>query len=197
MRARRRWQGPGEQIKEGGDGGVRQCVGRETREESRDELLLWEEKRMMGGLCQQAWAGEEDGDEGEVCLEHRRFWDEQNSWLCNCSVWVFNEPCSACSLATELLLLAGAAQHKHTHIQTSFLKVSCIKRHTQHIHFRNENPVSVRDLSKLSEAEFLLWTLVLICVKVCMCVSCHFAQFQLSSHSHVRELACVTEEGFM
>ena len=51
-----------------GGGRRRSEVGRETREESRDELLLWEEKRMMGGLCQQAWAGEEDGDEGEVCL---------------------------------------------------------------------------------------------------------------------------------
>ncbi len=34
MRLRRRWQGPGEQIKEGGDGGVRRCVGPGTREES-------------------------------------------------------------------------------------------------------------------------------------------------------------------
>lgn len=34
----------------GGGGGY--CVGLGTREVSCDELLLWEERRMMGGLCQ-------------------------------------------------------------------------------------------------------------------------------------------------
>lgn len=89
MRMMRRWQGPGEQIRGGGGGrDVRQRVGLGTREESRDELLLWEEKRMMGGLCQQAWEGEEDRDEGGVFIEWG-VWDEQNCWLCNCYVWVF------------------------------------------------------------------------------------------------------------
>lgn len=129
---------------------MRQRVGLGTREESRDELLLWEEKRMMGGLCQQAWEGEEDRDEGGVFIEWG-VWDEQNCRLCNCYVWVFNEPLSSCSLATELLLLAREMQHKHartnTHTQkTSFalqklLKLSPIKQHTQHIHFSTKPQV--------------------------------------------------------
>lgn len=71
----------------------------------------------MGGLCQQAWEGEEDRDEGGVFIEWG-VWDEQNCWLCNCYVWVFNEPLSSCSLATELLLLAREVQHKHTQMHT-------------------------------------------------------------------------------
>lgn len=44
-------------------------VGLGTREESRDEMLPWEEQRMMmGSLCQFAWEGDEDVDEGGVCL---------------------------------------------------------------------------------------------------------------------------------
>ena len=71
---------------------------------------------MMGWLCQQDWEGAEDGDEGGEW----GVWDEQNRWLCNCYVWVFNEPLFSCSLATELLLLAktfGINTHVRTHTQ--------------------------------------------------------------------------------
>lgn len=145
MRVRRRWQGPREQIKGWGwwgDGGAKHSAGLGTREESCDEPLPWEEWRMMGGLCQQAWEGEEDGDEGGVCLWHWGFWDEQNCWLCKLCIWVFNEPLSSCLLATELLLLAGEEQHKYTHTKTSFavqkfLKLLHKETHT-HCRFRNE-----------------------------------------------------------
>lgn len=64
---------------------------------------------MMGGLCQQAWEGEEDGDEGSGT--------NRTAAYVTVMFGVFNEPLSSCSLATELLLLAGEAQHKH--IKTS------------------------------------------------------------------------------
>lgn len=76
--------------------------------------------RRVGGLCQQAWEGE--ADEGGVLVEWG-VWDEQNCWLCNCYVWVFNEPLSSCSLATELLLLAGEVQLKHTDTNTHTKKL--------------------------------------------------------------------------
>lgn len=58
---------------------------------------------------------EKMGMKGECVCSTGGFWDEQNCWLCNCCIWVFNEPLSSCLLATELLLLAGGRQHKHVH----------------------------------------------------------------------------------
>lgn len=60
---------------------------------------------MMGGLCQQAWEGEEDGDEGSGT--------NRTVGYVTAMFGFFNEPLSSCSLATELLLLAGEVQHKH------------------------------------------------------------------------------------
>lgn len=141
----------------------------------------------MGGLCQQAWEGEEDRDEGGVFIEWG-VWDEQNCWLCNCYVWVFNEPLSSCSLATELLLLAREVQHKHTHkcthIKTYFavqklLKLSPIKEHTQHIHFSNETP-NVRALFKPCVAKFFSFMYVEVSLLHCVCVCVYLLVYSMS-----------------
>lgn len=60
---------------------------------------------MMGGLCQQAWEGEEDGDEGSGT--------NRTVGYVTAMFGFFNEPLSSCSLATELLLLARETQYKH------------------------------------------------------------------------------------
>lgn len=59
---------------------------------------------MLGGIWQAWEEGEDDLDEGGVCLKH-----VENGWLCNGCIWVFNE--LFYSLTTELLLLARAVQH--------------------------------------------------------------------------------------
>lgn len=63
-----------------------------------------------------------------VCSTGRGFWDEQNCWLCKLCIW-FLMNLSSCSLATELLLLAGDEQHKHTHTRA----------HTQKLHLQCKN----------------------------------------------------------
>lgn len=61
---------------------------------------------MMGGLCQQAWeVGEKMGRRGSGTT--------RTVGYATAMFGFFNEPLSSCSLATELLLLAGEVQHKH------------------------------------------------------------------------------------
>lgn len=74
---------------------------------------------MMGGLCQQAWEGEEDGDEGSGT--------NRTVGYVTAMFGFFNEPLSSCSLATELLLLARAVQHKH-------IKMTLLVQNISHIH---------------------------------------------------------------
>lgn len=100
---------------------MRQRVGLGTREESGDELLLWEEKRMMGGLRQQAWEGEQDGDEGSRTKRTdgyaTMFGFLMNislpaGWLLRCYCW--QEKC-------------GTHTHKYTH--KKFFCSSCKGTH--------------------------------------------------------------------
>lgn len=63
---------------------------------------------MMGGLCQQAWEGGGGGEDGEKGSGTTR-----TVGYATAMFGFFNEPLSSCSLAAELLLLAGGAQHKH------------------------------------------------------------------------------------
>lgn len=73
---------------------------------------------MMGGLCQQAWEGEEDGDEGSGT--------NRTVGYVTAMFGFFNEPLSSCSLATELLLLAREVQHKHIQMTLPLQNISPI-----------------------------------------------------------------------
>lgn len=81
---------------------------------------------MMGGLCQQAWEGEEDGDEGSGT--------NRTVGYVTAMFGVFNEPLSSCSLATELLLLAREVQHKHIKMTLLVKNISPIHRQRHEIY---------------------------------------------------------------
>lgn len=146
--------------------GLRQSAGLGTREESWDELLLWEEKRMMGGLCQYAWEGKKMGmKEKCVCSTGRGFWDEQNCWLCKLCIWFLMN----LSLPAHWLLSCYCWQetssintHTLAHIHKNFIcsaKISCIRRHAQNfILWRSEGSLQTQGRNFFYSG----WSLILI-----------------------------------